>query len=198
MNSWVSRHTPKLWTCLREGYTLRHFVGDLSAGLTVAVIALPLAMALGIGSIPQNVADELASPCTPGSRPLRWDSSRRSSQGAHFGAGRITRFRSAARLPRSCRWSFHLRGARVRRLVLATMHGGRHPDPARRLSLRRRHQVRALSRDGGVHRGHRRCHSCLAGQGLLRSDRADAPGRPRDDSRGFRGQTRGLLGGRDT
>ena len=61
MNSWVSRHTPKLWTCLREGYTLRHFAGDLSAGLTVAVIALPLAMALGIASIPQNVADELAS-----------------------------------------------------------------------------------------------------------------------------------------
>jgi SulP family sulfate permease len=61
MASWVTRHTPKLWTCLREGYTLRHFGGDLTAGLTVAVIALPLAMALGIASIPQNVADQLAT-----------------------------------------------------------------------------------------------------------------------------------------
>jgi len=29
------------------------------AGITVAVIALPLAVAMGIASIPQNVADDL-------------------------------------------------------------------------------------------------------------------------------------------
>lgn len=56
---WPSRFVPKLVTCLREGYTGRTFASDLLAGLTVAVIALPLAMALGIASIPQNVADEL-------------------------------------------------------------------------------------------------------------------------------------------
>jgi SulP family sulfate permease len=44
---------------MREGYSARRFTGDLIAGLTVAVIALPLAMALGIASIPQHVADEL-------------------------------------------------------------------------------------------------------------------------------------------
>jgi SulP family sulfate permease len=60
-SSWRSRHTPKLVVCLREGYGLRTFLADLGAGLTVAVIALPLAMALGIASIPQNVADELAA-----------------------------------------------------------------------------------------------------------------------------------------
>jgi sulfate permease, SulP family len=53
------RHTPKIITCLREGYGSRNFAADLSAGLTVAVIALPLAMALGIASIPQSVADDL-------------------------------------------------------------------------------------------------------------------------------------------
>jgi len=60
MTSWAARHTPKLVICLREGYTARTFVADLLAGLTVAVIALPLAMALGIASIPQSVADQLA------------------------------------------------------------------------------------------------------------------------------------------
>lgn len=61
LSHWKSRHTPKLLICLREGYPLRTFLGDLGAGLTVAVIALPLAMALGIASIPQSVADQLAA-----------------------------------------------------------------------------------------------------------------------------------------
>ncbi|MGE3110010.1 MAG: SulP family inorganic anion transporter [Phycisphaerales bacterium] len=61
MSHWTSRHTPKLVVCLREGYSGRTFLSDLGAGLTVSVIALPLAMALGIASIPQNVAEELAS-----------------------------------------------------------------------------------------------------------------------------------------
>lgn len=60
-SSWKDRHTPKLVVCLREGYSWRTFLSDLIAGLTVAVIALPLAMALGIGSIPQSVADQLAA-----------------------------------------------------------------------------------------------------------------------------------------
>lgn len=54
------RYTPKLATCLfQERYGRREFLADLLAGLTVAVIALPLAMALGIASIPQSVADQL-------------------------------------------------------------------------------------------------------------------------------------------
>jgi SulP family sulfate permease len=43
-------YTPKLVTVLREGYGLRDFRSDLVAGLTVAVVALPLAMALAIAS----------------------------------------------------------------------------------------------------------------------------------------------------
>ncbi len=42
--------TPKLVTVLREGYGLSHFRADATSGLTVAVVALPLSMAIAIGS----------------------------------------------------------------------------------------------------------------------------------------------------
>ena len=42
--------TPKLITVLREGYDRAKLRADLFAGLTVAIVALPLAMALGIAS----------------------------------------------------------------------------------------------------------------------------------------------------
>jgi SulP family sulfate permease len=42
--------TPKLITVLGEGYTFNRFRRDAIAGLTVAIVALPLAMALGIAS----------------------------------------------------------------------------------------------------------------------------------------------------
>jgi SulP family sulfate permease len=41
---------PKLLSILREGYTRKMFTGDLLGGLTVGVIALPLAIALAIAS----------------------------------------------------------------------------------------------------------------------------------------------------
>lgn len=41
---------PKLWTVLREGYRPADFRHDAMAGLTVAIVALPLAMALAIAS----------------------------------------------------------------------------------------------------------------------------------------------------
>ena len=41
---------PKLFTVLRGGYSVRDFRADAIAGLTVAIIALPLAMALAIAS----------------------------------------------------------------------------------------------------------------------------------------------------
>lgn len=42
--------TPKLVTVLRQGYGLANFRNDAVAGLTVAIVALPLAMALAIAS----------------------------------------------------------------------------------------------------------------------------------------------------
>ncbi|GJQ31139.1 MAG: sodium-independent anion transporter [Phycisphaerae bacterium] len=60
---------PALRATWREGLSIRSVSRDALAGLTVAVIALPLAMALGIASIPREVADALARDvgpwCTP-------------------------------------------------------------------------------------------------------------------------------------
>ena len=41
---------PKLVTVLREGYDRRRFLADVVAGLTVAIVALPLAMGIAIAS----------------------------------------------------------------------------------------------------------------------------------------------------
>ncbi|MEP6940652.1 MAG: SulP family inorganic anion transporter [Rudaea sp.] len=43
-------YEPKLWTVLRHGYRLHDLRRDAIAGLTVAIVALPLAMALAIAS----------------------------------------------------------------------------------------------------------------------------------------------------
>src|ERR1700731_1286479 len=45
----LDRWLPKLVLCLRR-YNLRFFGGDLIAGVTVGLVALPLAMAFGIAS----------------------------------------------------------------------------------------------------------------------------------------------------
>ena len=52
----VSIPVPKLVECLRRGYTANTFVSDLIAGVTVGLVALPLAMAFAIASgvPPQN------------------------------------------------------------------------------------------------------------------------------------------------
>ena len=48
---------PQLLSCMR-GYTRHHFMRDLLAGLTVGAVALPLALAIGIASIPEDAARE--------------------------------------------------------------------------------------------------------------------------------------------
>ncbi|WP_019171174.1 SulP family inorganic anion transporter [Pseudaminobacter salicylatoxidans] len=48
--SFAELYTPKLVTVLREGYSLTNFRADFMAGLTVAIVALPLSMAIAIGS----------------------------------------------------------------------------------------------------------------------------------------------------
>src|SRR5215471_14681704 len=45
-----TRLEPKLLTIFREGYTRKQFLADLAAGLTVGVVALPLAIAFAIAS----------------------------------------------------------------------------------------------------------------------------------------------------
>ncbi|MDB5407903.1 MAG: sulfate transporter [Rhodospirillales bacterium] len=48
--SFVELYTPKLITVLREGYGLGDLKADIVAGLTVAIVALPLSMAIAIAS----------------------------------------------------------------------------------------------------------------------------------------------------
>ena len=43
-------YSPKLVTVLREGYGLADFRADMISGLTVAIVALPLSMAIAIAS----------------------------------------------------------------------------------------------------------------------------------------------------
>jgi sulfate permease, SulP family len=50
MTSSKDEFTPKLISSLREGYNLRAFRRDAVAGLTVAIVALPLSMAIAIAS----------------------------------------------------------------------------------------------------------------------------------------------------
>jgi sulfate permease, SulP family len=48
--SFAELFTPKLVTVFREGYSFANFRSDLMAGLTVAIVALPLSMAIATGS----------------------------------------------------------------------------------------------------------------------------------------------------
>lgn len=47
---WWHLYIPKLFTVIKQGYSLRNLQSDTLSGLTVAIVALPLAMALGIAS----------------------------------------------------------------------------------------------------------------------------------------------------
>ena len=48
--TFVELFTPKLVTILREGYRFANLRADMAAGLTVAIVALPLSMAIAIAS----------------------------------------------------------------------------------------------------------------------------------------------------
>lgn len=49
-SSFADQFTPQLISVLREGYSLAQFRADAIAGLTVAIVALPLSMAIAIAS----------------------------------------------------------------------------------------------------------------------------------------------------
>lgn len=49
-NNKFQDYIPKLFLCMREGYSKKDFLNDLFAGISVGVIALPLALAFAIGS----------------------------------------------------------------------------------------------------------------------------------------------------
>ncbi len=49
-NSKFQEYIPKLFLCFKEGYSKKYLLDDLFAGISVGVIALPLALAFAIGS----------------------------------------------------------------------------------------------------------------------------------------------------
>lgn len=58
----AARFRPRLLTALREGYSRKLAVADVLSGITVGLIALPLALALGVASIPMGTATPLPAP----------------------------------------------------------------------------------------------------------------------------------------
>ncbi len=62
--SWMAqlRFKPRLLEVLSGSYTRSHLARDTMAGMTVGMIALPLALALGIASIPQGVSTPFPAP----------------------------------------------------------------------------------------------------------------------------------------
>ena len=53
---------PRIFSCLSAGYTRSQAVADALSGVTVGLIALPLALALGVASIPVGLATPIPAP----------------------------------------------------------------------------------------------------------------------------------------
>jgi SulP family sulfate permease len=53
---------PRFFSLFHQSYTLKDFTSDLAAGVTVGLIALPLALALGVASIPPGTATPYPAP----------------------------------------------------------------------------------------------------------------------------------------
>jgi SulP family sulfate permease len=103
----VARRTPKLITALKN-YSAHDFVSDVIAGLTVGLVALPLAMAFGISSESHR----------------RLVSIRQLSPGSDFCAWRVEGADRRAN-GRFCRDRFGNRGeVRTIRLAIATVMAG--------------------------------------------------------------------------
>ena len=163
--SFAELFTPKLVTVLREGYGLADLRADAVAGLTVAIVALPLSMAFAI-----------ASGIAPGPRALYGDRRRLSglrcsAAAASRSAGR--RAPSSFSSPPSCeRHGYD-------GLALATMMAGVILLAIGLLRARHLHQIHPLSGDGRLHRGHRRHHLREPDQGSSRPRHSARAGRAR-------------------
>jgi SulP family sulfate permease len=57
-----SKFRPRTLGMLREGYSRQHAVTDVLSGITVSLIALPLALALGVASVPAGAATPFPAP----------------------------------------------------------------------------------------------------------------------------------------
>jgi sulfate permease, SulP family len=63
MNEFLtSRFRPRSLELLKGGYTRERFLGDVMGGVTVGLIALPLALALGVASVPVGTVTPFPAP----------------------------------------------------------------------------------------------------------------------------------------
>ena len=145
--------TPKLVTVLREGYGWGPFRADAIAGLTVAIVALPLSMAIAIAS---GVSpDRGLYTAIVGGFLISALGGSRFQIGGPAGAFIVLVAQIVER---------HGYDG----LVLATLMAGADPDRGRLSAARHLHQVHPLPGDGRLHRRHRRHHLRQPAQGTAR------------------------------
>ncbi len=136
-------YTPKLVTVLREGYGLDGLRADMIAGLTVAIVALPLSMAIAIAS---GVSpDRGLFTAIVGGFLVSLLGGSRFQIGGPAGAFIVLVLATVQ--------AHGLDG-----LILATFMSGSFPDTRGLSAAGHLHQVHSLSCDRGLHRGHRRHH----------------------------------------
>ena len=147
MNDWL----PKSMLCLKS-YTKRMFVGDLLAGVTVGLVALPLAMAFAIASgVPPQTGSVLRD-C----RGLR-----------HLRAGRVFHpdWRADRRIRRRGLW--HCRETRHGRTVHVHAAGWSAAADPGRDGFRYGGKVHTAAGSRGFHQRHCRHHRQHPDQGFL-------------------------------
>ena len=145
--------TPKLVTVLREGYGLADFRADAIAGLTVAIVALPLSMAIAMAS---GVTPDrgLYASIVGGFLVSALGGSRFQIGGP---AGAFIVLVSAT-----------VAAHGIDGLILATLLSGIIIAAIGLLQARHLHQIHPVSGDRRLHRGHRRHHLRQPDQGAAR------------------------------
>src|ERR1700729_1993848 len=131
--------TPKLITVLREGSGLADLRADVTSGLTVAIVALPLSMAIAIAS--GVTPDRGLYTAVVGGFIVSLLGGSRFQIGGPAGAFIVLVALTAERHG-------------VEGVILATAMAGRDSDRRRISSARHLHQVHSLPGDGGIYRRH--------------------------------------------
>ena len=150
---------PKLVFCLRD-YSASTFVSDAVAGVTVGLVALPLAMAFAIAS---GVAPQSGIYCAIVAGFV-----------ISASGGRAPTRRADRRVRRGRRWDRG--GARPRRPFDVHLDGRCRSDAARTYGARHGRKVHPPSRRDRLYQRHRCAHCQHPDQGLLGPDISTVPG----------------------
>ena len=146
-------YAPKLITVLREGYGLADFRADIVSGLTVAIVALPLSMAIAIAS--GVTPDRGLYTAVVGGFIVSLLGGSRFQIGGPAGAFIVLVALTAERHG-------------IDGVILATAMAGVFLIAAGLSPARHLRQIHSLSGDGGIHRRNRRHHFRQPDQGSVR------------------------------